>query len=88
MITYAIEIYKDGQWTTAKCWALPFTDGDALDESLDAGTLNTSMGATKSAHKPWTRWRLTVTDSTDNTTQTIIDRVVQSDVSKKKRFGT
>lgn len=88
MITYTIEIYKDGQWTTAKSWALPFTDGDALDESLDAGTLNISMGDTKSAHKPWTRWRLTVTDGTDNTTQTIIDRVVQSDVSKKKRFGT
>lgn len=87
MITYTIEIYKGGQWTAANSWALPFTDGDALDESLDAGTLNISMGDTKNAHKPWTRWRLTVTDSTDNTTQTI-DRVVQSDVSKKKRFET
>lgn len=86
MINYTFEYYS----TSASAWvalpniARPFTDGDALDESLDSGVLNTAITTVREPFAPFTRLKITVSDGT--TTETIY-RVVESDYVVCKRLG-
>lgn len=105
MLSFTVKKYtfenltQTGTWTTLACFALPFTDGESLDESLDAGKLMLSLmdesygiGGYKKAFKPWTRIRIEITDGTEddegNLVTEVIDRVVMSDVSKCARFDS
>lgn len=105
MLSFTVKKYtfenatQTGRWTTLSCYALPFTDGESLDESLDAGKLMLSLmdesygiGGYKKAFKPWTRIRIEITDGTEddegNLVTEVIDRVVMSDVSKCARFDS
>ena len=81
MFSYQIEIYENKAWTPLKSWSRPFTDGTALDDTLDAGAITLSLSDRQEPIKPFTKLRITISE--DGTEQERIYRLVAS--SKRTR---
>lgn len=62
MFSYRIEIYENKTWTQLKSWSRPFTDGTALDDTLDAGAITLSLSDRQESIKPFTKLRIIITD--------------------------
>lgn len=62
MFSYQIEIYENKTWTQLKSWSRPFTDGTALDDTLDAGAISLSLSRRQEPIKPFTQLRIIVSE--------------------------
>lgn len=63
MFSYQIQLYENKQWQNLTSWARPFTDGTALDDSLDAGCINLSLSTRSEPIKPFTPIRIIISEN-------------------------
>lgn len=63
MFSYQIQLYENKQWQNFTSWARPFTDGTALDDSLDAGCINLSLSTRSEPIKPFTPIRIIISEN-------------------------
>ena len=63
MFSYQIQLYENKQWQDLTSWARPFTDGTALDDSLDAGCINLSLSTRSEPIKPFTPIRIIISEN-------------------------
>ena len=63
MFSYQIQLYENQQWQNLTSWARPFTDGTALDDSLDAGCINLSLSTRSEPIKPFTPIRIIISEN-------------------------
>lgn len=63
MFSYQIQLYENNKWQDLTSWARPFTDGTALDDSLDAGCINLSLSTRSEPIKPFTPIRIIISEN-------------------------
>lgn len=63
MFSYQIQLYENKQWQNLTSWGRPFTDGTALDDSLDAGCINLSLSTRSEPIKPFTPIRIIISEN-------------------------
>ena len=63
MFSYQIQLYENQQWQDLTSWGRPFTDGTALDDSLDAGCINLSLSTRSEPIKPFTPIRIIISEN-------------------------
>ena len=63
MFSYQIQLYENKQWQDLTSWGRPFTDGTALDDSLDAGCINLSLSTRSEPIKPFTPIRIIISEN-------------------------
>ena len=63
MFSYQIQLYENKKWQDLTSWARPFTDGTALDDSLDAGCINLSLSTRSEPIKPFTPIRIIIKEN-------------------------
>lgn len=80
MFSYQLDLYENGVWTALKSWERPFTDGMALDDTLDAGTINVSCTKRSKPIKPFTKLRVIISED-----GTEVDRIYRLVASTKRR---
>lgn len=85
MFSYQIEIYENKTWTQLKSWSRPFTDGTALDDTLDAGAISLSLSRRQEPIKPFTRLRIIVSE--DGTECGRIYRLVATSKRTRRVFA-
>lgn len=85
MFSYQIDLFENEIWTTLKSWARPFTDGTALNDVLDAGTINVSCTKRSKPIKPFTKLRVIISE--DGTEVDRIYRLVASTKRVRRSFA-
>lgn len=85
MFSYQIDLFENEIWTALKSWARPFTDGTALNDVLDAGTINVSCTKRSKPIKPFTKLRIIISE--DGTEVDRIYRLVASTKRVRRSFA-
>lgn len=85
MFSYRIDLFENKIWTALKSWARPFTDGTALNDVLDAGTINVSCTKRSKPIKPFTKLRVIISE--DGTEVDRIYRLVASTKRVRRSFA-
>lgn len=85
MFSYQIDLFENEIWTALKSWARPFTDGTALNDVLDAGTINVSCTKRSKPIKPFTKLRVIISE--DGTEVDRIYRLVASTKRVRRSFA-
>lgn len=80
MFSYQIDLFENEIWTALKSWERPFTDGTALDDTLDAGTINVSCTKRSKPIKPFTKLRVIISEDGAE-----VDRIYRLVASTKRR---
>ena len=83
MFSYQIQLYENKQWQNLTSWARPFTDGTALDDSLDAGCINLSLSTRSEPIKPFTPIRIIISENGKE-----VDRIFRLVASTKRTRRT
>lgn len=83
MFSYQIQLYENKQWQDLTSWARPFTDGTALDDSLDAGCINLSLSTRSEPIKPFTPIRIIISENGKE-----VDRIFRLVASTKRTRRT
>lgn len=85
MFSYQIQLYENEKWQDLTSWARPFTDGTALDDSLDAGCINLSLSTRSEPIKPFTPIRIIIKEN--GATRDRIFRLVASTKRTRRTFA-